>query len=60
MKCSFCGNDFSNKGMLYVTKTGKSFYFCSSKCEKNKLKLKRNPRRAKWTKVYEKEKKGGE
>ncbi|MCD6463987.1 TRASH domain-containing protein [Candidatus Woesearchaeota archaeon] len=55
VKCSFCGNDLKpGTGKMYVTKSGKIYYFCSSKCEKNFLKLKRNPRRQKWTKLYKK------
>jgi len=41
--------------------TGKTINFCSSKCEKNMLKLKRLPRKAKWTVAARtwKEKMGG-
>jgi len=49
-KCSFCGNDFERgTGKMYVKKDAKIFYFCSTKCEKNMLKLKRKPRNVKWT-----------
>ena len=41
---------------MYVKKDAKIFYFCSSKCEKNMLKLKRKPHKIKWTKAYEKKK----
>ena len=34
---------------MYVKKDGTLFYFCSSKCRKNFLKLKREGRRQKWT-----------
>ena len=37
---------------MYVRRDGKVFYFCSGKCEKNMLKLKRNPRKLKWTRKY--------
>ena len=41
VKCSFCGNQIAKgTGMMYVLKEGKIFYFCSSKCKKNQLKLK--------------------
>jgi large subunit ribosomal protein L24e len=49
MKCSFCNRDIEpGTGMSYVQKTGKVLNFCSSKCRKNMLKLKRNPRKTKW------------
>jgi len=55
VKCSFCGNVITKgTGKMFVKKDGKIFYFCSSKCEKNLLKLKRKPRDFKWTKSYEK------
>ncbi len=57
MECSFCGVDIeSGTETLYVTKKGKPYYFCSSKCEKNLLKLGRKPRKVKWTKTYREEK----
>ena len=34
---------------MFVHLSGKIDYFCSRKCEKNKLKLKRNPKNFKWT-----------
>lgn len=33
---------------------GSVLWFCSSKCEKNSTKLKRDARKFKWTKFYEK------
>ena len=55
MKCTFCGKIIEKgTGKIYVKKDGKIFQFCSSKCEKNTLKLKRNPVLVKWTKRYEK------
>jgi large subunit ribosomal protein L24e len=41
-------------GKIYVKKTGKILFFCSMKCEKNMLKLKRSPRKVKWTLSHEK------
>jgi len=53
--CSFCGKRIEKgTGKIYVLKTGKISYFCSSKCEKNQLKLKRKARNLKWTKFFEK------
>ena len=58
IKCTFCANEFpKGTGKIYVKKDGKIFYFCSSKCEKNLLKLKRNPRKTSWTETWRKEKK---
>jgi large subunit ribosomal protein L24e len=52
-KCSFCGNTLEmGTGKMFVEKDGKILYFCSSKCEKNLLKLGRRPRNEKWTKNY--------
>jgi len=34
---------------MYVKVSGQILYFCSSKCEKNLLKLDRIPREHKWT-----------
>ena len=46
-------------GKMYVKTDGKIFYFCSMKCEKNMLKLKRKPRHTRWTGEAKKEKKEG-
>ncbi len=59
MRCSFCKQNIKKgTGKIYVQKTGKMLYFCSSKCEKNMLKLKRKPRTTKWTQEYQDIKKG--
>jgi len=51
--CSFCGRKIEKgTGKIFVFKTGKLLNFCSSKCEKNMLKLKRKARTLKWTKFY--------
>ncbi len=56
-KCSFCEKQLmKGTGMLFVKKDGTAFFFCSSKCQKNSLKLKRSPYAAKWTGTYQKEK----
>jgi len=48
--CSFCGKKFERgTGKLLVLNTGKMLWFCSSKCEKNMMKLKRDPKAVKWT-----------
>jgi len=57
-RCSLCGNEFpSGTGSMYVKNDGAIFWFCSSKCMKNMLKLKRDPRKLKWTSYYRKEEK---
>ncbi len=51
--CSFCGYEIEpGTGKMYVRRDGRVLHFCSGKCEKNMLKLKRNPRKLKWTKYY--------
>ncbi|NQV08573.1 50S ribosomal protein L24e [Candidatus Woesearchaeota archaeon] len=58
MKCSFCGEQIRpGTGKMFVKIDGKILYFCSSKCDKNMLKLKRKPRKTKWTQEYILEKK---
>ncbi|MFH1587298.1 MAG: 50S ribosomal protein L24e [Candidatus Diapherotrites archaeon] len=53
VKCSFCGEDISKgTGKIYGKKDGTTYHFCSSKCEKNQLKLKRSSRKTKWTKIH--------
>jgi large subunit ribosomal protein L24e len=57
MDCSFCGHGIPRgTETIFVTKRGKALYFCSSKCEKNMLKLGRKPRETKWTDEYREEK----
>jgi large subunit ribosomal protein L24e len=54
-KCNYCGNEMKQgTGKMYVFKTGKLINFCSNKCEKNQIKLKRTARKFKWTKCFEK------
>lgn len=49
MKCSFCSSQVEKgTGKMFVHSGGKIFYYCSSKCEKNQQKLKRDPRDFKW------------
>jgi large subunit ribosomal protein L24e len=51
VKCSFCGKTIDKgTGKMLVKKDAKVLYFCSTKCEKNLLKLKRKPREHQWTK----------
>jgi len=49
-KCNFCNSQIEKgTGKMFVQKTGKILWFCSMKCEKNLLKLKRKPVNFKWT-----------
>jgi large subunit ribosomal protein L24e len=53
-RCTFCGNTLEKgTGKMYIKKDATIFYFCSTKCEKNMLKLQRVPRTVKWTRTYE-------
>ncbi len=54
-KCTFCGEVIEKgTGKMFVQKDAKVLYFCSSKCEKNMLKLKRKPIKTRWSSRYEK------
>tara|TARA_B100001971_G_C18189002_1_gene537424 strand:+ start:613 stop:807 length:195 start_codon:yes stop_codon:yes gene_type:complete len=54
-KCTFCGdNIIASHGITYIRNDGVIQQFCSSKCRKNTLKLKRDPRKYKWTAAYKK------
>ena len=58
VKCNFCGDELpQGGGKLYAKKDGTVFHFCSNKCEKNMIKLKRKPAKIKWTGAYNKLKK---
>ncbi|RLG21926.1 50S ribosomal protein L24e [Candidatus Micrarchaeota archaeon] len=56
VKCSFCGKEIpKGTGKIYVLKDGTAYYYCSSKCERNHLKLKRKPAKTTWVKKAKKE-----
>ena len=50
MKCTFCSADIpKGSGKQFVKDSGQIISFCSSKCQKNMLKLGRDARKLKWT-----------
>ena len=50
MLCSFCNNEISRgTGVMFIYKDGTTLSFCSSKCKKNMLNLKREGRLQAWT-----------
>lgn len=57
-RCSFCGHQINpGTGMMYVKKTGQTFHFCSSKCRKNMIDLRRVPARTEWTEAAQRARK---
>ena len=55
--CTFCGDEIEpGTGRMYIKKDGVIFHFCTSKCFKNLVILRRVPRRTTWTRYYEREK----
>tara|TARA_Y100000310_G_C20271261_1_gene618143 strand:+ start:316 stop:495 length:180 start_codon:yes stop_codon:yes gene_type:complete len=57
MKCTFCGEVIEKgTGKIYAKKDGKILNFCTTKCEKNMLKLSRKPIFTRWTQHFKKEK----
>ncbi|HKW03658.1 MAG TPA: 50S ribosomal protein L24e [Nitrososphaerales archaeon] len=48
-KCSFCGRPvLLGQGVMYVRNDAVTFWYCSTKCRKNAMILKRDPRKLKW------------
>jgi large subunit ribosomal protein L24e len=55
-RCSFCKQNYEFPyGLTYVLSDGNILYFCSSKCRKNMLKLKRDSKKIKWIKKFKAE-----
>ena len=48
--CSFCGAEIEpGTGKMFVKKDGTVLNFCTNKCYKNMIELKRVPRTTEWT-----------
>jgi len=55
VRCNFCGAEIKpGRGKMYVKKDGSTSIFCSGKCEKNQIVLKRKPAKTKWTEQHNK------
>ncbi|MEB3765346.1 MAG: 50S ribosomal protein L24e [Desulfurococcales archaeon] len=49
--CNYCGRVIEpGTGLMFVTRKGDVLWFCSSKCYKNFMKLRRNPNKLTWIK----------
>ena len=52
-KCVFCGKEEPPyKGVHLINNDGSISFFCSSKCRRNTLNLKRDRNKLKWTEAY--------
>ncbi len=48
-RCSFCKQVYEfPRGLTLVLNDGNILYFCSSKCRKNQIKLKRDSKKVNW------------
>ena len=48
-RCSFCKQNYEfPRGLTLILNDGNILYFCSSKCRKNQLKLKRDNKKVNW------------
>lgn len=53
--CDYCGRPIEpGTGVMFVTRRGQILWFCSSKCYKNFMKLRRRPDRQAWIKKMRK------
>ena len=55
--CSFCGAEIeTGSGKMFIKKDGTVLNFCTNKCYKNMIELKRVPRTTAWTAKFKIEK----
>ena len=55
--CSFCGAEIEpGTGKMFIKKDGTVLNFCTNKCYKNMIELKRVPRTTAWTAKFKIEK----
>ncbi|MBM3247249.1 50S ribosomal protein L24e [Candidatus Pacearchaeota archaeon] len=48
-RCSFCKKNYEfPRGLTLVLNDGNIMYFCSSKCRKNQLKMRRDNKKVNW------------
>ena len=53
VKCVFCGKDSSSfKGVHLLRNDGTTSYYCTSKCKRNALNLKRDKRKVRWAEAF--------
>ncbi|MFO8109570.1 MAG: 50S ribosomal protein L24e [Thermoplasmata archaeon] len=56
-QCSFCGTKIEpGTGKIYIKKEGSVYHFCTGKCKKNMIDLKRKDRETRWTRKFAQEK----
>jgi large subunit ribosomal protein L24e len=52
-KCVFCGKEQEDfRGTYYMKNDGSKNYYCSSKCMKSSLKLKRDKKKFRWAEGF--------
>lgn len=57
VKCTFCAKAIPRgEGKMFVQNDGRILYICSSKCERNMMKLNRKPHTTGWTDTYHQQK----
>jgi large subunit ribosomal protein L24e len=63
-RCSFCKRNYEfPRGLSFIKNDGNVLYFCSSKCRKNMLYLKRDNKKVSWVRKsgkFEKDNAGSE